>query len=38
MGAIEEIFAGQRWRVVRATATESVPQVWSRVGLMQAVR
>lgn len=36
--AVAEVLLAQRWRVVRATADSSVPEVWARVGLLQGVR
>lgn len=38
LSAVEEVLTAQQWRVVRAAAGETVPQVWARVGALQGVR
>jgi len=38
MAAVADVLTSQQWRVVRASAGETVPQVWDRVGALQGVR
>ncbi|MGD7705993.1 DUF58 domain-containing protein [Microlunatus sp. Y2014] len=35
---VEAVFISEQWRVVRVDAAQSVPEVWDRIGLLQAVR
>lgn len=35
---VAEVLRSQRWRVVRATAADTVPGAWARVGLLQGGR